>query len=62
MTDAYRAFRMLDGRKVAGEVVRVNFVNGVRFESTYNTAKGSGGNVINADKDADVMGVDAGEE
>jgi hypothetical protein len=31
LTDAYRAFRRLDGRKVAGEVIRVNFVNGVRF-------------------------------
>jgi hypothetical protein len=38
MTDAYRAFRVLDGRKVAGEVVRVNVVNGVKFESMYRKA------------------------
>lgn len=31
--DAIRAFLTLDGREVMGQEVRVNFVNGVRFES-----------------------------
>lgn len=42
LTDAYRAFHKLDGKKIAGQVMRVNIVNGVKFESKYRIAGLSG--------------------